>query len=116
MRFQASIKDLSMKISKIFKPLQFVLESAKSGVATPAISAGIDTRLMGTSLMKEVQKLEQFLRNALFSGQISSQQIKEANTEVARIEQYFELYKVCRKREKLNLNFSEESVKVSAFA
>ena len=51
---------------------------------------------------------------SLLKGEVfSSQQMKEANNEVSRLQHFMQFYQFCRSREKKSQSFSSKTVQVS---
>jgi len=88
---------------------------SKAGLQSPstAKAAGLDTRKMGSELSTELSKLEAMLMTSLLKGEVfSSQQMKEANNEVSRLQHFMQFYQFCRDREKKSQSFSSKTVQV----
>jgi len=93
-----------------------------------AEAAGIDTFKMGSELQMEIRSFEEKLVSHLKRGDdllqeklvshlkrgvmFSSQQMKEANNEVSRLQHFMELYEFCRIREKKSQHFSSKTAQV----
>jgi len=78
-----------------------------------AEAAGIDTFKMGSELQTEIRRFEEKLVSYLKRGlMFSSQQMKEANNEVSRLQHFMELFEFCRTREKKSQQFSSKTAQV----
>jgi len=113
MRNNKEILGFVLALNRLSLILCFIIEEGKVPAKSSAVAAGIDISKMGSELYREIRIFEEKLVSHLKSGgMFSSQQMKEANNEVSRLQHFMQLYEFCRSREKNSLQFTSKTAQV----
>jgi len=104
-KFIMVLKGLDQK-NKMIKPLMVKVGSSQ-------LPACLDTKKLFSDMTVEIAKLRDVLIKSLLDGKVfSSQQMKESNNEVSRLQHFQQMFEFCRTKEKNGQQFSHTSVQV----